>query len=253
MRPELLSGGASVYTPGYGAPEVVQGRDQSRPQTDCWAFAVMAFKLLALCHPFIGIKVLQTEDDDGGWDAESQASQSSAPASMEDQAFAGFLPFVDDEDDDSNEGTGGLPRVLVTTTELRRLFQVTFGAGREQPHSRPAMGFWALELTKAADQALDCPECAMSYFTDDHESCPYCGGERPAFIRLQTPRWEIVIPGSTTELALPHRLFYPFSFESHDVMEYECVLNFAAKTVIPARGRRAFPASLIFEFVEGVK
>ena len=35
-------------------PEVVQGRDQSRPRTDCWAFAVMTFKLLALCHPFIG-------------------------------------------------------------------------------------------------------------------------------------------------------------------------------------------------------
>ena len=65
MRLELSSGGVSVYTPGYGAPEVVQGRDQSRPRTDCWAFAVMTFKLLALCHPFIGNKVLQAVDEDG--------------------------------------------------------------------------------------------------------------------------------------------------------------------------------------------
>lgn len=253
MRPELLSGGASVYTPGYGAPEVVQGRDQSRPRTDCWAFAVMTFKLLALCHPFIGNKVLQTEDDDGGWDAEPQASGDGAPASIEDQAYAGYLPFVDDEDDDSNKGTGGLPRVLVTTPGLRRLFQATFGAGREHPHRRPTMAFWALELTKAADHALDCPKCAMSYFADDHGSCLYCGSERPAFFRFQTPRWEIVIPASATEFPLPHRLFYPFSFENHDDMEYESVLNFAAKTAVPARGAKAFPESLTFKFVEGGK
>lgn len=253
MRPELLSGGASVFTPGYGAPEVVQGRDQSRPRTDCWAFAVMAFKLLAMCHPFIGNKVLQAEDDDGGWDAEPQASGDAAPASMEDQAYAGYLTFVDDEDDDSNEGTGGLPRVLVTTPGLRRLFQATFGAGREHPPSRPTMAFWALELTKAADHALDCPECAMSYFPDDHGSCPYCGGERSAFVRVQTPRWEIFIPASITEFALPHRLFHPFSFENHDDMEYESVLNFAAKTAVPTRGAKAFPESLTFKFVEGGK
>jgi len=253
MRFEFLSGGASVYTPGYGAPEVVQGRDQSRPQTDCWAFAVMAFKLLALCHPFIGNKVLQTEDDDGGWDAEPQARGDNVPASMEDQAYAGYLPFVDDENDDSNKGTGGLPRVLVTTPNLRRLFQATFCAGREHPPSRPTMSFWGLELARAADQSLDCPKCGMSYFAGDHKICPYCGGERPAFIRLQTPRWEIIIPAKTTELALPHRLFYPFSFERHDVMEYESVLNFAAKTAVPARGAKAFPESLTFKFVEGGK
>lgn len=254
MRFELPYGGASVYTPGYGAPEVVQGYDQSRPRTDCWAFAVMAFKLLALCHPFVGKKVLEAEDDDGGWDAEPVASaENGAPASIEEQAYAGYLPFVDDEDDDSNEGAGGLPRALVTTPGLRRLFQETFGAGREHPHRRPAMAFWALELTKAADHALDCPECAMSYLADDHGSCPYCGGERAAFIRVQTPRWEIVIPASTTEFSLPHRLFYPFSFEYQDDMEYESMLNFAAKTAVPERGAKAFPESLTFKFVEGGK
>lgn len=254
MRLELPSGGISVYTPGYGAPEVVQGRDQSRPRTDCWAFAVMAFKLLALCHPFTGKKVLQTEDNDGGWDAEPDVSlENGEHGSIEDQAYAGHLPFVDDEDDDSNEGIGGLPRALVTTPGLRRLFQETFSTGRVHPHSRPAMAFWALELTKAADQALDCPECAMSYFADDHEGCPYCGGERPAFIRVKTPRWEIVTPASTMELALPHRLFHPFSFENHDNIEHESVLNFAAKTAAPVRGERAFPENLVFKFVESGK
>ena len=39
---------------------------------------------LALCHPFIGNKVLQAEDEDGGWDAESQLSGDGAPTNMED-------------------------------------------------------------------------------------------------------------------------------------------------------------------------
>jgi len=254
MRPELSSGGASVYTPGYAAPEVAQGRDQSRPRTDCWAFAVMAFKMLALSHPFLGKKVLQAEDNDGGWDAEpADSGANGAPADIQEQAYAGYLPFVDDEDDDSNQGMDGLPRALVATDGLRRLFQETFGAGREQPHRRPVMAFWALELARAADQSLDCPECSMSYFADEHEKCPYCAGMRPAFIRAHTPRWEMFFPASLAEFALPSRLFHPFSCAHHDDTAYDAVLNFAAKTVVPVRGTQPFPANLRFDFVEAGK
>ena len=251
MRLELPSGGVSVYTPGYGAPEVVQGRDQSRPRTDCWAFAVMTFKLLALCHPFIGKKVLEPEDEEDGWDADP--APNGTATDLNEQAFAGFLPFVDDEDDDSNEGVGGLPRVLVATEGLRRLFQETFGAGRELPHRRPTMAFWTLELARAADQSLDCLECGMSHFADEYAQCPYCGAARPVFIRVKTPRWEILIPGGATEFRLPQRLFHPFSFEYFDNTAYEAMLNFAAKTAVPVRGTLPFPDNLTFEFVEGCK
>lgn len=248
MRFEQLSGGISVYTPGYGAPEVVRGTDSARPRSDCWAFAVMAFKTLALCHPFIGKKVLEPEDDEGGWDAEPVVD--GAPADLAAQAYAGYLPFVDDEDDDSNQGIGGLPRELVATPGLRFLFQETFGVGREHPHRRPAMGFWALELAKTFDHSLKCPECKMSYFADDHKKCPYCGAPPPSFIRARTPRWEILIPGRGTEFALPHRLFHPFSFEHNDDTECEAVLDFATKTAFPVRGTKAFPENLTFDFVE---
>ena len=251
MRLELPSGGVSVYTPGYGAPEVVQGRDQSRPRTDCWAFAVMTFKLLALCHPFIGKKVLEPEDEEDGWDADP--APNGTATDLNEQAFAGFLPFVDDEDDDSNEGVGGLPRVLVATEGLRRLFQETFGAGRELPHRRPTMAFWTLELARAADQSLDCLECGMSHFADEYAQCPYCGAARPAFIRVKTPRWEILSPGGATEFRLPQRLFHPFSFEYFDNTAYEAMLNCAAKTAVPVRGTLPFPDNLTFEFVEGCK
>jgi hypothetical protein len=247
MRFEMPSGGASVYTPGYGAPEVVRGNDSSRPRSDCWAFAVMAFKMLALCHPFIGKKVLEAEEDESCWDAEPM--ESGAPVDLDEQAYAGYLPFVDDDDDDSNKGVAGLPRALVATLGLRRLFQETFGAGRDHPHCRPAMAFWALELAKAFDHSLECPECKMSFYADDHGSCPYCGEERPAFLRVRTSRWEILIPSSATEAALPHRLFYPFSFEYNDDTTYEAALDFTAKTAFPIRGTKAFPGKLTFEFV----
>jgi hypothetical protein len=140
---------------------------------------------------------------------------------------------------------------LVATPGIRRLFQETFSEGKERPHRRPAMAFWALELTKAFDHLLECSECRMSYFADDHMQCPYCGTPNSPFIRAKTPRWEILIPSSATNFELPHRLFHPFSFEYNDAKEYEAVLDFAAKIAFPARGTKAFPNKLTFEFVGG--
>ena len=251
LRFERSEGGNSVYTPHYGAPEIVQGHDQSRPRTDCWAFAVMAFRALVLCHPFIGKKVLEPDNDEDGWD--SEAAPDGAPADLDEQAYAGYLSFIDDDEDDTNSAVSGLPRELVATLEIRRLFQETFGVGRKQPHRRPVMAFWALEMVKASDQSLTCPDCAMSYFADNCEKCPYCEAPRPGFARAKTPRWEVLIPANATEFALPHRLFNPFSVEHNDATEYEAVLNFAKKTVQPVRGTGPFPPNLSFEFVEAEK
>jgi len=251
LRFELPSGGNSVYTPGYGAPEVVRGTDCSRPRSDCWSFAVMAFKILALCHPFIGKKVTEPDADEGGWDAEPVAD--GAPADLDEQAYAGYLPFVDDKDDASNQGVGGLPRELVATPKLRLLFQEMFGAGRTQPHRRPAMEIWALELAKAFDLSLECQQCKMSCFADGCKKCPYCGALRPAFLRASTHRWEMLIPCGAKEFALPHRLFYPFSLENNDDTECEAVPDYSAKTVFPVRGTKPFPDNLTFEFVEATK
>jgi serine/threonine protein kinase len=254
LRYELTTGGNSVYTPHYGAPEIIQNIDQARPRTDCWAFAVMAFGMLALCHPFIGKKVLEPDNDEGGWDAEP--APNGTPSDLDEQAYAGYLSFIDDENDDSNQPSqlgSGLPRELVTTPGLHFLFQETFGVGRTQPHRRPAMAFWALELTKAFDHSLICPKCKMSYFADGHKTCPYCDTPHPEFVRAKTQLWELLIPSDVKEFALPHRLFYPFSFEHNDNTEYEAVLNFTNKTVKPVRGTNPFPSNLVFEFIEAKK
>jgi serine/threonine protein kinase len=251
LRFEMIKGSKAVYTRRYGAPEIVQGLDISRPRTDCWAFAVMAFEMLALCHPFIGKKVLEPNNDEGAWDAEPVANN--APADLDEQAYAGYLPFIDDEDDDTNAADSGLPRKLVATPILRRLFQETFGVGRTQPHRRPSMAFWAIELARAFDQTLGCSECKMSYFADNHVKCPYCAAPRPAFARAKMPRWEVLISADATEFDLPHRLVHPFSFEHNDDTEYAAVLDFAKKTALPVRGTLPFPDGLTFDFIKEAK
>lgn len=246
VRFERPKGGGTVYTPQLGAPEIVQGKDSSRPRTDCWAFAVMAFQMLARCHPFIGKKVLE---DGGGWDAEPVAD--GAPADLDEQAYAGFLPFIDDDDDDSNAlPNDGLPRQLVFTPQLNRLFQETFGIGRTQPHRRPAMAFWALELARAFDNSLVCPSCKMSYFNmAGFKKCPYCQMHCPAFVIAKTPRWQMILL-ENGEQPLPHRMFHSFSFEHGDDTAFEAVMDLKTKAVKPVRGTQPFPPELSFEFVE---
>jgi len=249
---EYINSGKNLITAGYGAPEIVRGQDHARPRTDCWAFAVLAFQTLALCHPLKGKKVYVPDNDNYGWDADP--AEDGGPVDLDERAYAGFFPFIDDNDDDSNASVNGnLPREYVATPEINMLFQETFGAGRAQPHRRPSMAFWALELTRASDKSLYCPNCHMSYFPDNN-ICPYCDTKRPAFLRVKTPRWEIIISAEKKEFMLPRRLFHPFSFENNDDTEYEAILDFSGKSVKPVRGTAdSFPKDLRFDYVEAVK
>jgi hypothetical protein len=248
LRFELVQGGSAVYTPRYGAPEIVQGTDRARPRTDAWAFAVMAFEMLALVHPFIGKKVLDADDDEGGWDAEPVAE--SAAADLDEQAYAGYMPFVDDESDDSNRAIGGLSRHLVLTPGLARLFQETFGAGRVKPWRRPAMVFWAIELARAHDLFVACPSCFMSY-VNDRLACPYCDAPRPPIAIASTHRWKMVIQAGIGEVTLPHRLFNPFSLELNGKTTYEAVLDFGKRKAHHVRGTNQLPMELSFQFIDG--
>lgn len=251
LRFELVQSGSSVYTPRYGAPEIVQGSDRARPRTDAWAFSVMAFETLALVHPFIGKKVLDPDDDEGGWDAEPVAEGTSVD--LDEQAYAGFLPYVDDENDDSNRAQSGIPRGLVLTDQLAKLFQETLGSGRTKPWRRPAMAYWALELAHAHDKSIACPTCSMSYLVEPHQACPYCRSPRPSLAIAKTSRWQLVIPAKPDPINLPHRLFNPFSLELNDTTAYEAVLDFGQRSATHVRGTERLPTDLTFEFLEDVK
>lgn len=237
IRFEVSTGGNIVYTPKYGAPELVQGKDGGQPACDCHSFAVVAFFLLSLIHPFIGKKVDGTEDSD--W-----ADNENDGEDIEEKAYAGFFPWVDDPNDDSNSSDSGLPRSLLLTKKMSTLFESTFGPGRIFPSSRPTIYHWPEALAQAADSTIKCPECSMSYFydflhpeTNDH-NCPYCKTHRPSMIILESYRWngldiDLTLPcwrfireiTNNTELRIPRRVFGDFTMVDSDITELLIALS----------------------------
>lgn len=231
IRFEITAGGSVVYTPKYGAPELVQGKDGGRPSSDCHAFAVVAFYLLSLIHPFVGKKVDGT--DEGDW-----ADEENDGEDVEDKAYAGLFPWVHDQDDDSNSSDSGLPRSLLLTEKLISLFEGTFGPGRTSPLLRPTIYHWPEALAQAADMTVTCPGCSMNYYydfihpeTEDH-NCPYCKKQRPQVLILESYRWNgpdkpinspcwryvREIPQGT-ELTIPRRIFDEFAMLDSDTAE----------------------------------
>jgi len=167
-----------VYTPGFGAPEVVTGRTGASTLSDSYAFAVLAFWVLAQIHPFLGDFV-----EEGGWDDDEDDDR-------EELAFRGEIPWIEDTYDDSNCTTKGIPRHLVLSKPLREIFQRAFEEGRLDRTKRPSMTEWAEVLRRAADRIVACPTCA-STFDVTAGNCPFCpDSPRPLFIHMQVNRWD---------------------------------------------------------------
>lgn len=163
----------NIYTPGYGAPEVVKGIAPNTPNSDAFSFAVLAYKLLTWAHPLIGDVV-----NDG--DPE-----------LEEKAFRGELPWCEDEQDTSNERTGyGLPSNVFVTDKLRRLFKKTFEEGLNEPMRRPSMGAWVDALNESLNELLLCPNCGIHYPNKSIGHCPFCEHEPENVLRFSIQRWD---------------------------------------------------------------
>ena len=163
--------GRSVYTPRYGAPEVVRGTGLPSTLADAHAFAVLAFETLALAHPLLGDAVRDGEPE------------------LEDRALAGELPWIDAPDDDGNQSSDGIPRGFVLSSILQRDFQTAFGPGLSNPDERPGMATWGEHLHVAADQTIICPSCRGSYFVN-RDDCPWCGQARPDCVEAMATLWD---------------------------------------------------------------
>ena len=155
-----------IYTPEYGAPELVQGRSGVNTLTDAHAFAVIAFKTLALAHPLLGDYVNDGEPE------------------LEEQALCGKLPWIDHAQEDLNRSSRGIPREMVLSRRLVELAQKAFENGLNDPQQRPGMAEWAEKLTIAADSVLRCPECGGTYYFQE-TVCPWCDHPRSGFAMLR--------------------------------------------------------------------
>jgi eukaryotic-like serine/threonine-protein kinase len=164
----------AIYTRGYGASEIVAGTAGCTSLSDAWAFAVLAYHALTLTHPFVGDLVNDGEPE------------------LEDQAFAGKLPWVGCSTDNRNACTAGLPTEIVLGRRLFELARRTFEDGLIDRKVRPGIAEWVDRLHAAADQTVACPECSGTYFVTE-SLCPWCDEPQPEVLPVRHARWQ---PGS---------------------------------------------------------
>jgi len=184
LRSESSAEPGRLHTPGYAAPELLAGRSGANTLTDLHAYAVLAHECLTGLHPFVGDCVAEGEPE------------------LEERAFAGELPWIEDPQDDSNRCTRGVPRERVLSTDTRALFARAFGPGRTDPGARPRLVEWFSVLERASDMTLHCPHptCRATYFAAQNQpSCPWCDHALPENLTLSWLIWE--------PFAKPHKRF----------------------------------------------
>ncbi|WP_440104688.1 protein kinase domain-containing protein [Streptosporangium sp. H16] len=197
----------TVATPGYAAPEVLDGRSGVSGATDAYAFAVIAFEVLTLTHPFLG-----------------DAVQEGGPELLE-HAFSGKLPWIDHPDDRSNRTRYGLPRERLLTSKLGELARRAFQDGLSDVRARPTVAEWRTALRSAADLTLACAGCPQSVDMRA-PACPWCGLQAPdplvavvEFVRSGMPK---PAPAGET-LAVPPGAWLPITGRTSrmDAAEYD--------------------------------
>lgn len=179
--------GLALHTVDYGAPEVVRGDALLSSLTDCWSFAVIAYRLLTHNHPFKGDLV------DSGEPEEEEA------------ALRGTYPWINDSQDDGNACFANLPIQLIEHSRLPELFHRCFEQGLHNASERPGMAEWLEALSEVDERLFDCAVCGGSSMLPaeidslDDAQCFFC--DEPADSRLVlfeefivTPRDELDAP-----------------------------------------------------------
>jgi serine/threonine protein kinase len=166
----------NIYTPFFGAPEVIANNAPNTTMSDCFSFAVLAYELLTLNHPLIGDYVSEGEPE------------------LEEQALAGKIPWVDHSEDITNGRTTGLPSEKVMPKKLLNLFRKNFEGGLNNPLERPSMAEWFDMLNLALNELLKCgnPNCSLRYPFNNLKQCTFCGHKPEKVTRIQMRRWEEV-------------------------------------------------------------
>lgn len=162
----------NIYTPFYGAPEVVKNLAPNTTMSDCYSFSVLAYKLLTFSHPLIGDMVNNGEPE------------------IEDRALMGEFPWVENPMDDCNHRETGLTSSLFVSNKLMDLFHRTFEGGLKDPMKRPTMAEWVDSLNDALNDLLLCKKCGIHYLYNNHKHCPFCDSEPILLTALKIQRWE---------------------------------------------------------------
>ncbi len=210
-----------VYTPNFEVPEVVKGEPNST-YSDIYAFGILSYLTLTTIHPFDGVGP--------AWDSDDSETKKKWE-----------LPWIEDNNDDSNKSkAGGLRGTLTMTEELSKLFHSLFEEGKVNKFQRPTLPIWIESLEKAACKTLLCNNCKMSYYDDLFNKCPYCQAVKPKRLIIKSyyykdnkklqERWHYVkeILDDTKKVDIPNYIFKSFDLLNIDDVFLE--IKFPKKT-----------------------
>lgn len=181
-----------IFTPNYGAPELVRGEACISSRTDIFSFAVLVFGLLCCGHPLKGDLVIDGEPE------------------LEQSALRGELPWVYHKSDRRNATRRYLQRETAFAPELYKLLVRTFDydLGLNDPQKRPTIADWSDAIIQASAQVIVCQNCQWSFFRHNQmKDCPACGSPRPhCFIGRIYFNYTVFNDENQREVNLPEKI-----------------------------------------------
>lgn len=154
---------STIFTPGYGAPEVVKRQSANTQYSDSFSFAVLAFKVLTSQHPFIND--YNDQSSSGGWDDNTESN-------IESDTDANDVSWLCDKNTNIPNDLLDFIKHFVPAN-LMKLFDETFNeTGRKLPYTRPSMRTWFENLCQIYTKLWKCSCGNYNYFFD--KNCFIC-------------------------------------------------------------------------------
>lgn len=144
----------------YMAPEVGNKTAIPNTVTDTFSYAVLLFKMLTTCHPFIGD---EAEDANPEWVQES--------------VDTGKLAYIGDPDAADNKNSNFESTKVFLTDELKELFRRTFVDGKMESSRRPTLMEFMKACAHAKNLVIQCDAKGCDteyYYTGRNCICPMC-------------------------------------------------------------------------------
>jgi DNA-binding helix-hairpin-helix protein with protein kinase domain len=160
-------------TARYMAPEILNNQMQPDILTDDYSLAVILFELIRVGHPYVGDEIVNGTPE------------------MENDAYKGSYPYVDDENNGFNSSTQILPSEVVFTNKLKDLFKKTFIAGKFNRLNRATALDFARSCLEASNVLIKCKPCGVWYYPTRKEKnqciCPWCeiGNDIPMYMSFR--------------------------------------------------------------------
>lgn len=144
----------------YIAPEISLGIGTVNTLSDTYAYAVLLFKILTSCHPFIG-------DD----------AEDANPEMVCNQVNNGELDYIGDPNSYNNKNSIFEETQIFLSEELKELFLRMFVGGKLNPEKRPTLLEFMKALKHARYQLVKCTTsgCDIEYYYSRNCTCSECG------------------------------------------------------------------------------